>query len=257
MIENLLGGGGGGGTVDTVVAGTGISVNSTDPANPIITNTSLNTDEVAKVSSNDTTAGYLNGKLVAGSGISLTENNNGGNETLTIANSAPGDTVYTVTLNDCENTLVDVNMVSFTVPANTWANGERIKLELLREISNQSGASALSTTRLEGTGITPTSVTQQTVITATNNIQTHEYHFTRFGNTLFYSRVAINSPIQFSAHFGSLSGGTLAGGPVIPDTSVDFTVPITISIFHNWQTANATIYQRIHFARASKQAGQQ
>lgn len=45
------------------------------------------TDEKAKVSSNDTTAGYLNGKLVAGSGISFTENNDGGNETLTIAAS--------------------------------------------------------------------------------------------------------------------------------------------------------------------------
>ena len=43
------------------------------------------TDELAKVSSNDTTAGYLNGKLVAGSGITLTENNNGGDETLGIA----------------------------------------------------------------------------------------------------------------------------------------------------------------------------
>ncbi len=85
MIENLLGGGGGGGgTVDTIQAGTGISVDSTDPANPIIANTSLNTDEVAKVSSNDTTAGYLNGKLVAGTNITLTENNNGGNETLSI-----------------------------------------------------------------------------------------------------------------------------------------------------------------------------
>jgi hypothetical protein len=41
-------------------------------------------DELIKVSSNDTTAGYLNGKLVAGTGISLTENNDGGNETLTI-----------------------------------------------------------------------------------------------------------------------------------------------------------------------------
>ena len=43
------------------------------------------TDEKTKVSSNDTTAGYLNGKLVAGTGISLTENNDGGDETLTIA----------------------------------------------------------------------------------------------------------------------------------------------------------------------------
>ncbi len=40
---------------------------------------------LAKVSTNDTTAGYLNGKLVAGSEIVLTENNDGGNETLTIA----------------------------------------------------------------------------------------------------------------------------------------------------------------------------
>jgi len=50
-------------------------------------------DEKAKVSANDTTAGYLNGKLVAGTGITLTENNDGGNETLTIANSAPDQTV--------------------------------------------------------------------------------------------------------------------------------------------------------------------
>jgi len=37
------------------------------------------------VSSNDTTTGFLNGKLVAGNGISFTENNDGGNETLTIS----------------------------------------------------------------------------------------------------------------------------------------------------------------------------
>jgi len=37
------------------------------------------------VSSNDTTAGFLNGKLVAGEGIDFTENNDGGNETLTVS----------------------------------------------------------------------------------------------------------------------------------------------------------------------------
>ena len=47
-------------------------------------------DERAKVSSNDSTAGYLNGKLVAGANISLTENNNGGNETLTISSGLIG-----------------------------------------------------------------------------------------------------------------------------------------------------------------------
>ena len=39
------------------------------------------------VSANDTTAGYLNGKLVAGTLVTLTENSDGGNETLTIAST--------------------------------------------------------------------------------------------------------------------------------------------------------------------------
>ena len=46
--------------------------------------TTTDSDEKVKVSANDTTAGYLNGKLVAGTGITLTENNDGANETLTI-----------------------------------------------------------------------------------------------------------------------------------------------------------------------------
>ena len=44
-----------------------------------------NTDQSVKVSSNDTTAGFLNGKLLAGEGIDLTEGSDGGDETLTIA----------------------------------------------------------------------------------------------------------------------------------------------------------------------------
>jgi len=54
----------------------------------------VDTDEKSKVSSNDTTAGYLNGKLVAGTNVTFTENNDGGNETLTIA-AAGGVTGFT------------------------------------------------------------------------------------------------------------------------------------------------------------------
>jgi hypothetical protein len=39
-----------------------------------------------KVSENDSTAGYLNGKLVAGTGITFSEGNDGANETLTVTN---------------------------------------------------------------------------------------------------------------------------------------------------------------------------
>ena len=51
------------------------------------------TDVKVAVSANDTTAGFLNGKLVAGSNISLTEGSDGGNETLTIASSVTDNSI--------------------------------------------------------------------------------------------------------------------------------------------------------------------
>jgi hypothetical protein len=56
------------------------------------TGTGSSSDELAKVSANDTTAGYLNGKLVAGTNITFNERNNGGNETLEISASIGGRT---------------------------------------------------------------------------------------------------------------------------------------------------------------------
>lgn len=72
-----------------------------------------NTDENVKVSANDTTTGYLNGKLVAGVGVTLTENNDAGDETLTIASS-------TVSLGDNAALLVALNS-SITIPT-SWSN---------------------------------------------------------------------------------------------------------------------------------------
>ena len=60
-----------GGTIDA----TGATITGFDAAS----------DEKVKVSSNDTTPGFLNGKLVAGTNITLTEGTDGGNETFTVA----------------------------------------------------------------------------------------------------------------------------------------------------------------------------
>ena len=67
--------------------------NSTDNQLKFYNGTSWNAvatgaDVKAGVSSNDTSPGYLNGKLVAGSNITFVENNDGGNETLTINGTA-------------------------------------------------------------------------------------------------------------------------------------------------------------------------
>jgi len=44
------------------------------------------------ISSNDNTPGFLNGKLVAGDGMTFTENNDGGNETMTVETDGLTDT---------------------------------------------------------------------------------------------------------------------------------------------------------------------
>jgi len=69
---------------DTITIPAGATITNNGTANGF---GSADTEKV-KVSSNDTTAGFLNGKLVAGTNISFTEGSNGGNETLTIANTA-------------------------------------------------------------------------------------------------------------------------------------------------------------------------
>ena len=56
------------------------------------------TDVKVLVSSNDSTAGFLNGKLVAGTGISFTEGNDGSNETLTITSTAEDPTALAIAL---------------------------------------------------------------------------------------------------------------------------------------------------------------
>ena len=71
---------------DTVVAGTGISITTNPNGSKTITNTGVVVDaDKVKVSSTDTTANYLENKILAGSNISITKENSGANEDLKIA----------------------------------------------------------------------------------------------------------------------------------------------------------------------------
>ena len=75
-----------------VVSGATLDINSgatIDATGATITGFGGASDEQVKVSSDDTTAGFLNGKLTAGTSITLTEGSGGGDETLAIAYSTP------------------------------------------------------------------------------------------------------------------------------------------------------------------------
>lgn len=100
-----------------------------------------------KVSSNDTTPGFLNGKLVAGTGVFLTEINDGGNETFEI--SAPGaaalDRFVGITTNDTTPSFLDSKLVAGRnvrlVVVNPGANETlRVDIDRLR-VRNETGSS--------------------------------------------------------------------------------------------------------------------
>ena len=90
----------------------GVRVNVGESALEFFT-LSGDTDELVKVSVNDSTAGFLNGKLVAGTGITLTENLDGGNESLSIISNI---TQYSDELaQDAIGTiLIDSTSINFT-----------------------------------------------------------------------------------------------------------------------------------------------
>lgn len=58
-------------------------------------------DQLVKVSANDTTPGFLNGKLLAGTNVTLVEGNDGGDETLTINAVGGGGGSGTGAIFDC------------------------------------------------------------------------------------------------------------------------------------------------------------
>jgi len=70
------------------------------------------TDEKARVSANDTTSGYLNGKLVAGTGITLTELDDGSDETLRIDSAGGSDELVGVSADDTDPGYLEEKIVA-------------------------------------------------------------------------------------------------------------------------------------------------
>ena len=81
----------------------------------------VNTDEKVKISSNDTTAGYLNGKIIEGAGISLTEVDDGGDETFRISYTGTNCGTYQRIAQPIP--LFSVTGTAWVVPGYVFASG--------------------------------------------------------------------------------------------------------------------------------------
>jgi hypothetical protein len=293
MIESINNNGGGGGGLESVVAGTGISVDNTDPENPIVTNTVTDTNDKVRVSVNDTTAGYLNGKLVAGTGIGLTENNNGGNETLTVAignhdaslitsgtvatarlgtgtaNSTTylrgdqtwaavdGERIFTTTCLDAENTNSLVNIVSVTVPGGSGAipNNQLLWIDFMYHVRNTSG---ISNQLQVGINVGGTSYGS-----SATSIPTNTNYYGRVRQYLFVDA----GSVRWLPH-GQNAPETNYGGPNLQINSPTYWNQALWQTYNpggssfvfrftaQWTTANASSFVRILNARAYLQPGQ-
>lgn len=278
----IKGGGGKGGGLESVVAGTGISVDVTDPDNPIVSSTVTDTNDKAKVSSNDTTAGYLNGKLLAGTGITLTENNNGGNETLTIAASGGGGssdiTYYTPTLADVENTTDEVPILEVTIPANTWLDGEQVVVRLAGDVTTNSSSVSLTHAVKIGTlvFIPPSfsfsmaaghSISTSLSISSDPNRFTTQFRFMRNNNQVYFyvgqagtwsesAYLDIGLGTILIGSFGSINAVSTnwlrlsnAGG------GIPYNQNLVIRITGKWATASPSTWIRPFWGSAYKEKG--
>jgi len=178
--------------VDKVIpqSGTALQVGEsgdtiTIPAGATITNNgtangfgSADTEKV-KVSSNDTTAGFLNGKLVAGTNISLTEGTDGGNETLTAALTG---TIATAQIADDAVTLAkmapgtDGNVISYDASGNPVA----VATGSAGQVLTSAGAGAPPTFADAGGGawnlISTTTISSDATVTVSGMDSTYKHY---------------------------------------------------------------------------------
>lgn len=172
----------------------------------------------------------------------------------TWATPSGGDTTYTVTTADIENTSTKTRYISFTVPANSWADGEQITITWIRSSLQNSGGTVSYQDWFGGTGITEFTQGAQNIA---NNASTlnlnHIFSLTRTGNGIYYNRILGTSNQQ------PFIGAGMNAGPAVAtyynvDTSVDFTVDIEIYFDGKYSVANASTYHRIIWAKAYKTA---
>lgn len=125
-------------------------------------------NDAIKVTSNDASEGFLQSKLVAGAGVTLTENNNGGNETLTIASTIVNtDQVAKVSSNDTTSGYLNGKLVAgagVTLTENSDGGNETLTIantvvntdQVAKVSSNDTTAGFLNGKLVAGSNITLT-----------------------------------------------------------------------------------------------------
>jgi len=189
-------------------------------------------------------------------------------DTLGIANGGTGATTKgaaaanllaeTVTLANCSNTSAETTVLSVTIPANTWADGEEVSIALIANHKQNNGVGNVNLTykvKVNATSLTTLSASA-VANSATQGTTRRTLFFTRIGSDVYYSgngsygdmfatASVYTAAIATSNIYGSGNGNIF--------TSVDFTSNVTLTFTVQWASANANVYWNPIWAKCRKQ----
>lgn len=221
-----------GASVDTVVTGpinndflvysSGSFINKTASQVATIIGAFLTGSYNFKVSSNDTTPGFLNGKLVAGTGLTLTENNNGANETLTVAADIASQAQAEAGVSTTK--LMTPQRVKQAITALLPDEGSRV----LGHDYETDGTYGSTTTTIPHDDTVPGSTEGMEIVTLT------------------YTRISASSRlvVEFGTVGGSSAGGTVAAMALFKDSDANALATVPFAIPDNALTfAGAGLYE--------------
>lgn len=180
--------------------------------------------------------------------------------------TSAGITVYSCTILNAENTATERTVITFTVPANTWKDGEMITVTFGTQSFQNSGSNKTLTMKMK---YGSTTVIQHAEVIATNSVQANvsrQYHMIRIGNYIYtasYSdiivgtRVYYNPPFGQAAPFGITNHLThlttnATGQYTSRYNTISFASDIVCSLTMQWSAAHASTYYRILEATAYK-----
>jgi hypothetical protein len=163
-------------------------------------------------------------------------------------------TIFSVTALDANNSASKVHVLSITVPANTWADGETIYFSYVTDTKQNSGGAMNLTAGLTWNGNSQNMTAASVANSGTEGFAFREVAVTRVGTTLYSTMgnpsgggvtTTYNGASNMSInHFTGTSGVTL--------TSQSFSADATLSIDITWASANSLTFYKILGAQAYK-----
>jgi hypothetical protein len=161
---------------------------------------------------------------------------------------------YTVTKTDANNTASRISVLSITVPANTWADGETIHFDFFTDTLQNSGGSlnltpggSYNSNQVTGTAVSISA-------SATEGFMRRHVAATRIGTSIYFQ---LSDPANTAGILRDTAGNDLstnqftgsAGGVLTTQT---FTADATLTVDVQWASANASAYYKVLSAVAYK-----